>query len=197
VTEENRAETMAAKLAAYARRSGANAAPIVAAYELCVARRLEILGDVFHPDLLHPARNALILIHDVECSDSSVLTAAALSETEFPAMRIELDVILGTFGPAVAELVSAVPQPDRARERLLEELVTAPDDVVLIAIAERLDHARHLHFRDLTVWPSFFNQIIDVYLPASARVSGALAARLERWSQAFERRLRKASKKGV
>lgn len=180
---------MAVKLAAYARRAGADAAPIVAAYELSVARRLATLGNVFHPDLLHPARNALILIQDVGCRNSVTLTAAALSETEFPELRIRPEEIRDAFGGVVADLVSAVPCPATAQDLLMEALVTAPDDVALIAIAERLDHARHLHFREPAVWPAFFNQIVDVYLPASARVSGELERRLARWSQAFERRL--------
>ena len=187
---------MAVKLAAYAQRSGAEAAPIVAAYELSVARRLETLGNVFHPDLLHPARNALILIQDVGCSSSSILTAAVLSETEFPAMRIQPEEVVGRFGGVIAELVNAVPRPDAERELLLEALVTAPYDVALIAVAERLDHARHLHFRDPAVWPSFFRQIVDVYLPAATRVSERLEVRLAHWSQAFERRLRKAYRDG-
>ena len=197
MSEQNRAETMAVKLAAYAQRSGAEAAPIVAAYELSVARRLETLGNVFHPDLLHPARNALILIQDVGCSSSFVLTAAVLSETEFPAMRIKPEEVLGTFGGVIAELVNAVPRPDAERELLLEALVTAPYDVALIAVAERLDHARHLHFRDPAVWPSFFRQIVDVYLPAATRVSERLEVRLAHWSQAFERRLRNAYRDGA
>jgi hypothetical protein len=197
MSEENRAETMAVKLAEYARRAGADAAPIVAAYQLSVARRLAALGDVFHPDLLHPARNALILIQDVGSCSSAILTAAALSETEFPAMRFEPEEVRVSFGAAVAELVSAVPRPDTAREQLLEELVTAPDEVAVIAIAERLDHARHLHFRDPALWPPFFAQIVDAYLPASARVSATLERRLARWSQSFEHRLGTPSRNTV
>jgi hypothetical protein len=72
---------------------------------------------------------------------------------------------------------------------LLEALVTAPHDVGLIAVAERLDHARHLHFREPALWRPFFQQITDAYLPFSDRVSGQMAVRLARWSGAFEKRL--------
>jgi hypothetical protein len=81
-----------------------------------------------------------------------------------------------------------VPAPAGRDEGLLEELVGLPHDVALIAVAERLDHARHLHFRDRSVWPGFLEQIQSAYLPLSGRVSSGLQTRLARWSRAFEDR---------
>lgn len=184
---------MATKVAIYAERAGVNAVgvgPIVLAYQLAVDTRLEVLRDVFHPELLHPARSVLILLEDANCTDVATLTAAALTETEFPEMRVPLERIRVSCGQDVAALVAAAPQPVKPPEELLEELVGLRDDVALIAVAERLDHARHLHFRNEKLWPAFFEQIRDVYLPFSGRVNPVLQTRLARWAGAFGNRLK-------
>ena len=180
---------MAVKLGAYARRVGIVPAVLVSAYQMSVERRMKHLRDVFHPELLHPARTALVLIEDAGCTDDVILTAAALVDSEYGGMQLSDREIRSSFGDHVAELVAAVPRPGELREGLLEALVVAPHDVGLIAVAERLDHARHLHFRDPALWRPFFTQIEDAYLPFSGRVSGQLEARLQRWSGAFEKRL--------
>ena len=179
---------MAVKLAAYARRASVDASALIAAYELAVAHRLTMLRDVFHPDLLHPARSALILLEDAGCTDADVLAAAALVESEFPQLRVPERDASAQVAAGVLDLVRAVPRPADAGEVLLEALLAAPADVALIAVAERLDHARHLHFREPHVWPSFHAQIGAVYLPFAARISDPLATRLLRWSDAFARR---------
>lgn len=182
---------MAAKLAGFADRAHIRPDVLVAAYELSVARRLRVLGDVFHEDLLHPARTALILISDAGCVDDVVLTAATLVDTEYPELQPTQSEIRGAFGERVGDLVAAVPDP-AANEALLEDLVVAPHDVALIALAERLDHARHLHFRDRNVWSAFYRQIVDVYQPVAGRLSPPIQQRLSHWSAAFAKRLARA-----
>lgn len=179
---------MAVKLAAYAQRAGIHPAVLVSAYESSVARRLRLLGNVFHPDLLHPARTALILLGDAQCSDDVVLAASTLVDTEYPEMQQPQQEIRAAFGDKVAGLVAAVPDP-AANEALVEELVMAPRDVALIAVAERLDHARHLHFRDPVHWRPFYAQIVDVYVPFSGRISDPLQQRLSKWSASFAKKL--------
>ncbi|MGQ0560840.1 MAG: hypothetical protein ACT443_03085 [Gemmatimonadota bacterium] len=179
---------MAVKLAAYARRAALDPAVLIAAYQLSVAHRLGVLGDVFHFDLLHPARTALILLEDAGCTDDVVLTAATLTESELPELRVAEAEVRAAFGERVAGLAASVPRPADAGEALLEQLVSVPHDVALIAVAERLDHARHLHFREPALWRPCHAQIEHVYVPFSPRVSTALETRLARWSAAFERR---------
>lgn len=179
---------MGAKLAAYASHAGVAPQTIEAAYEKHVARRLDFLGDVFHPELLHPARTVLVLLADTGVRDAFVLTAAALLESEHRELRLSLEEIDHAFGGRIAELVASVPTPAAAGEALLEELLMLPRDVALITVAERLDHARHLHFRDPSEWRAFHRQISETYLPFSGRVSEALSARLSRWEHAFRQK---------
>src|SRR5687767_10021583 len=103
MSQANRAETMAVKLAAYARRQGIDPQVMVSAYEMSVAHRRDTLGDIFHPDLLHPARTALILLEDAGCTDDVVLTAATLTESEFPALRLPDERIRASFGERVGD----------------------------------------------------------------------------------------------
>jgi (p)ppGpp synthase/HD superfamily hydrolase len=182
---------MAEKLAAYAYRGGVGDVPLVVqAYQLAMRPRLERLSDVFHHDMLHPARCALILIENAHCQDARLLAAAQVTETYVPALRVTREAVAGTLGEDVAKLSAAVPDPQNDPEMLLEKLITADDDVALIALAERLDHARHLHLRAPAVWRDYFEQTTAVYLPVAGRVHPELYRRLERWAGAFEQRLR-------
>ncbi len=181
---------MAEKLAVYAARAGvANVGLVTDAYHIAVRPRLEFLGDVFHPDMLHPARNALILIEDAGCKNADVLAAAQVTETLLPQMQLPVAEIDAALGSAVAMLVEAIPQPGDDYATLLEKLVTADDDVALIALAERLDHARHLHFREPALWRAYFDETASVYLPVAQRINEDLYQRYSRWIRGFERRL--------
>lgn len=193
MSQANRVETMAAKLAEYARRAGVESAMLERAYELAMQSRLASLRDVFHPDALHPARTALILLEDAGCRDDVVLAAAVFAESEFPGLRADDAVVRAAFGDRVADFAAAVPDPCDADDELLERLVSLPNDVGLIALADRLDHARHLHFREPALWPAFLVQIEEAYLPYSGRISPEIEARLARWAGAFaKRRLNRA-----
>ena len=180
---------MAEKLSVYATRAGVDDVPLVTeAYQLAIRPRLEHLSDVFHHDMLHPARTALILIENARCTRASVLAAAQVTETLFPEMRAEPEKIAGSLGKDVALLAEAVPDP-ADEEMLVEQLVTSSDDVALIALAERLDHARHLHMRERSLWRAYFDQTVSVYLPLAQRVNEDLFLRFVRWTSAFEKRL--------
>ena len=144
-------------------------------------RRATMLGDE-HFETLHPARTLLILVDDCAVVDADVLEAAAAVESEHASLRAS----------AAAELVRRVPTPDAAADGLLEALVSADQAVRLVALAERLDHARHLHLRDRSVWPEFHRLIGAVYAPVAARTHDRLARRYDWWWHTFRRRFLEA-----
>jgi (p)ppGpp synthase/HD superfamily hydrolase len=182
---------MAEKLAVYAQRAGVTDIGLVLqAYQLAMQPRLEHLADVFHHDMLHPARTALILLENVGITAARVLAAAQVIETCVPRLRVVPEEIAAALGADVAALAAAVPDPVADRETLVEQLVTADDNVALIALAERLDHARHLHMRAPREWRDYFEQTVTVYLPLAQRLHPELQRRFERWAGAFEQRLR-------
>ena len=190
LSQANRVETMAEKLAVYATRAGVNDVGLVSdAYHIAMRPRLQFLPDVFHPDMLHPARTALILIENARCTDSGLLAAAQVTETLLPELRVGSDDV-AALGDDVAQIAGAVPNPlDCDRESLVEQLVTAEPEIAMIAVAERLDHARHLHMREDAAWRDYYDETVAVYLPLADRVHEELARRLERWARAFQRRL--------
>jgi (p)ppGpp synthase/HD superfamily hydrolase len=190
LSQANRVETMAEKLAVYATRAHVQNVDLVSdAYHIAMAPRLQFLPDVFHPDMLHPARTALILIENAGCTDARLLAAAQVTETRCPELRVGRDEI-AALGGDVAQIAGAVPNPlDCDADTLVERLVTADREIAILAVAERLDHARHLHMRDRTAWRDYFDETVAVYLPLADRVQDELARRLERWASAFERRL--------
>lgn len=139
--------------------------------------RLNVLGDEEHFDLLHPSRTLLILLDDCGVVDAEVLRAAASIESEHVTLRI---------APA-NDLASDVPAPDTT-ETLLEDLVVADAEVRLIALAERLDHARHLHLREPAEWPAFHESMRTVYAPVATRTHPRLDYRYDWWCDMFGRR---------
>lgn len=148
-----------------------------------LAPRAADIEDDHDARALHPARTIRILIADGACRSVDALAAAAFVDT--------LDPHLAPTPPTalLRSLVSAVPRPGRDADLLLERIVTADHDVALIALAERLDHARHLHMRRDLLWPEFHAEVRAVYIPAARRLAAQIARRLERWADAFERRL--------
>ena len=189
MSQQNRIETMAEKLAVYATRAGVtDVALVVTAYRIALRPRIDHLSDVYHFDMLHPARSALILLENARCTEARVLAAAQVTETLLPQLRVAPPNIDAALGPAVAALARAVPDP-ADEETLVEKLVTADNDVALIALAERLDHARHLHMRDAGGWRAYFEQTVSVYVPLAQRINEELHRRYDRWAQAFAKRL--------
>lgn len=159
------------------------------AHALAMAPRVTALRNQRDPVYLHPGHTVLILLRDAGIVDPVILCAAALTESEDSAFRIVPDRIRAEVGEDVAGLVAAVPMP--RRETLAEELIAAPERVRLVALAERLDHLRHAHMREVDqAWRrAVHEEAMRVYLPVAERTHGKLAARYRHWGRAFARRL--------
>jgi (p)ppGpp synthase/HD superfamily hydrolase len=191
VTTGDRARSAAARLETSARQAGVGEQPLTVlrnAVELALGRRAQRFPDPHHGDFLHPVRNALILLSDAGTADPHALTAAVLLDTEDIACSIAPDAARALAGAEVADILAEVPAPAAAGERLLELLVTARPLSQLVALAERLDHVRHLHLRPTEQWPGAHADVLRVYLPLADRVHETLARRFRWWADAFARR---------
>lgn len=186
---KGRAGAMAARLVDTAERlgiDGTGRALITAAFETAMRQRLSAVLDDHSPAYLHPARTALILMDDAGVSHATTLAAALLTETRDTALRADAAEV-ERLGEAVRGLVAAMPRPD-PEERVLESLVTADAQARLIAVAERLDHARHLHLRPPEEWPGYHALTCASYAPAAARAHPLLGRRLTWWCRMFRDR---------
>ena len=148
-----------------------------------LAVRDAAIDDDHDPRYLHPARTIRIMIADGDCRSVDALAAAAFVDT------VDAWLTPAPPVPGLHAIVAQVPRPELAGDELLERIVTADIEVGLITVAERLDHARHIHLRSDVAWAPFHAQIRATYVPAARRVSAQIARRLERWADAFERRL--------
>ena len=188
MTEPDRAEAMARRLDRTARRLGMDAEGaglVVSAFRTAMEPRRRAIAEDHHPDYLHPARTALILMDDARVADARVLAVAALAETRAPELRAD-PAAIRELGRGIPEDVDSI--PDRADDRLLERLLLLEPPLATVALAERLDHARHLHLREREEWTSYHTTTCEVYAPLAGRVEPALAARLEWWCATFARR---------
>ena len=89
------------------------------------------------------------------------------------------------MSPAVAAFRSAVPRSGSVT--LLEDLLASEPEVVLVALAERLDQVRHAHFwRDRSEARAAHQEAAEVYLKMAERASARLAGRYTSWCRAFE-----------
>lgn len=144
--------------------------------------------DDHHPDVLHTARTALILMDDVGVTDPELLAAALVLETRDPGL-VATSEALAALGPRVRSLAEAVPVPTAEGDRLLESLLATDREVTLLALAERLDHARHLHLRDRGEWEPGHALTCRAYAPLAGRTDPLLGRRFSWWCRTFQRRL--------
>ncbi len=184
---EDRARAMAASVARTARSRGVGApglALLNRAHALAMGPRVEMLPDDRHPMLLHPGHTVLVLLHDVGLTDTDLLAAAALTESEDGELRIPGVRVRAEVGDEVGALVEAVPRA--GADALAEVLVTAPLGVRLVALAERLDHLRHAHLREDLTWGwTAYQEATRVYLPVAERTHPRLADRYRYWCRTF------------
>lgn len=184
-----RADAMAARLTDTASRLGMDAdarALVLAAFQVAMAPRRAAGLDEHHPDALHPARTALILMDDVQVADPIVVAAGLVTETRDPALRADPGAV-AALGAGVEPLAAGVPDP-AGSELLVERLVGADRAVLRIALAERLDHARHLHLRPVPEWGPEHSLTCTCYGPLAPRAHAVLERRFTWWCRTFERR---------
>ncbi len=137
---------------------------------------------------LHPGRSVLVLLRDVGALRPEVLAAAAVHESETPALRVPLERVRDELGNDVAAVVESIPLP--GDERLAERLVLLGREPRLAALAERLDHLRHAHLReDPAWWRSVYAEAAEVWLPVAERTHPRIADRYRHWHRTFARRL--------
>ena len=180
---------MAARLTDTFIRSGLSSIDVdrvLRAYWLALEHRRGLPED--HPMALHPARTVLILFHDCGIHDAVMLSAAALIDSSVPQRSVPADVVAAELGEKAGELKAAVPVPEAAGEELLEQMLTAEPAAQLIALAERLDFARHLHLLPEENWLREHELIRTVYLPVALRADPMLGRRFSRWVDSFGRR---------
>lgn len=187
-----RADLMGRSLRATARNRGHADETLDAldrVHALAMSVRSERLDDDHHPAYLHPGRTALVLLHDVGDVDPVVLVVAMLHESEDADLRVPLDRLAEGVGAAAAEAVTSIPLP--GDERLVERLVGLGPGVAHAILAERLDQLRHLHLRpDLADrWADVYQEVVDVWLPFSARTNERLARRYAHWVRTFVKRI--------
>lgn len=103
------------------------------------------------PYIVHPMRVALILIDEVDLSDSDAVAAGLLHDTiEDSAGAVTRSTILENFGHSVADIVCALSKPEYAPEVARHEqlaayhqrLVTTPVKTRMVKLADRLDNIR-------------------------------------------------------
>jgi hypothetical protein len=164
-------------------------APVRAALAAALHWRDDRIADDHDPRLLHPARTILIMLSDGASRSPDALAAAAFVDSVDAGLTPFVSALGAAAGAGAVRLRQAVPLPDAADEQLLERLVSAGDDVALTALAERLDHARHLHQRAELEWRPFHSQLVAVYVPVARRCAPRIAQRMEHWALAFARRL--------
>jgi hypothetical protein len=184
-----RAEAMARRVLRTAGRLGVDApglAVLRRAFDTGMARRIQSSLDDHHPDYLHPSRTALILMDDAHVADLDVLIAALLFETRDQSLAPDPSAVRD-LGPDAA-LVDSIPRPGGGGPSLVEALLDAPTAARLVAVAERLDHARHLHLRDPGEWRPYHALTREVYGPIADRTHPALAGRIAWWGTTFEQR---------
>ena len=152
-----------------------------------MAPRLAAFDDDHHPDYLHPGRTTVILLDDVGLADPIVLAAASILDTRRSDLEVGDRDATERLSPEVAAFRSVVPRA--GSETLLEDFLASDQDVVLVALAERLDQVRHAHlWGDLPEARAAHEEACEVYMKMAERTHARLAARYRHWCRAFGER---------
>lgn len=160
---------------------------IGAAMEVARAPRLGVIDDDHHPDYLHPGRTAVVLFDDVGLADPLALAAACVLDTRRGDLEPPDREVTANVSAAVTDFRSAVPRPGSVT--LLEDLLASEPDVILVALAERLDQVRHAHmWGDLAEAREAHQEASEVYLKIAERTHALLATRYAHWCRAFSER---------
>jgi (p)ppGpp synthase/HD superfamily hydrolase len=187
VSDNDRTREMARRVADTATQRGFSSADrdvIARAFSMAMEVRAEKLGDDHHPGFLHPGRTALILFDDADARTVSIVAAGCVLDSVHAELRVRPELLPDD----VRELVEEIPVPDESGEQLLEMLLAAGQSAQVIALAERLDYARHLHLTPASEWRGFHGTAKEIYLPVAARAHPVLERRLRWWCDMFERR---------
>ncbi|HEX6938654.1 MAG TPA: hypothetical protein VF158_04530 [Longimicrobiales bacterium] len=185
-----RAAAMTARVLEAAARAGIaepGVRSIEAALDAAMQPRIRRLADDHDPAYLHPGRTVLILLEDAGVTDPAVLSAGALTESLRPDLAAAPPAAV-RLAPDTLELLAEVPTPAHDRDTLLERLVSASAPARLVALAERLDHVRHLHLLGRSHWAPLHRETRDIYLPVADRTDPTLARRLRYWCTTFAER---------
>lgn len=190
--EDTRAALMADSIASAARAQGIEGADfdrVNRAYALAMEPRVAALKDDHHPAYLHPGRSVLILLQDVGPLPGTTLAVAAVLESEDEHLRLPVGSAMDELGEGVAASLRSIPFPGDGR--LTERLIGLERGLALAALAERLDHLRHLHLRaDLRDrWTDHHEEVATVWLPFAERTHPKLGTRFAHWARTFERRI--------
>lgn len=176
------------------------AEPVQEAYRLAMERRATALSHEKHPAFLHPGRTVLILLRDAEERTPRHLAAAAALDTWWDELEPSEGSLTARAGDGAALLRASVPRPthpltEETRDAVTEALVLAEGAVRRVALAERLDHLRHLHLLGPAdgVGPergrTEHHLACTVYLPLAARTHPTLERRFRHWCRVFGERL--------
>ncbi len=183
---------MAGSLAAAVRGVGlgdVEVASVARVFALAMEPRLVSHQNDHHPAYLHPGRSVLVLLHDTRVVDVSVAVVAALHDSVDAAFRVPSERVERELGPAVNKALRTIPLP--GSEGLVERLVTLGPGLALAALAERLDHLRHLHLREdlMDSWAECYDEVLGAWLPFAQRTHPRLATRYGHWARVFVKRI--------
>jgi len=171
------------------------------AHAVATQPRDAALDDDHDPHYLHPGRSALILMLDLKLLDPIALGLSLWHDSQDTELmpdteNLEVDELVMMPTPdlniqatseTVLELRTTLPR--HGDEELAAKLVVLDHEVACAALAERLDHLRHLHLKEpdaaaREVW----REARDVWLPFADRTHPDLARRYAWWTRKFTKR---------
>ena len=139
------------------------------AVEFAVVRHGDQRRPAGEPYLEHLLETVDVLVNGPGVTDAGVLVAGILHDV-VEDTETTIDEVREAFGPRVAELVGWVTKPDGPRLDYLSSLAAAPDDVILLKLADRLSNVQRLdtHPRPAKR-ASYYAETVEHLVPLAVR----------------------------
>lgn len=187
--ETGRAVRMAERVRRTAREMGIAAEGVellATTHERAMAPRLAAISDDHDPAYLHPGRTAAILLDDLAMVDAEWIAASMLVDTARSDLEPRGETLQG-LPQDVIERSRELPRP--GSQTLVEDLLALEPVALEVALAERLDHLRHIHLWDDTEQASqVYIHAVETYSRVAARSHPKLARRYAWWTRTFARK---------
>ncbi len=168
---------------------------ILKAYKFSKIKHTGQIRDEGTPYFYHPYRVALVLIQELGLTDTNIICSALLHDVIEDSDCTDEDIRI-MFNEEIAIMVNYLTKPPKKQfnsskkrhDYYFDRLLKAPDNVLLIKLADRLDNIFSIHLSPRKEkQKKYYDETCQYYLPLAKRINDKLYQKFISWKNYFEK----------